>query len=114
MTVSDSTGVEATHLRIAELVQQLYSKNGRKRGQIALQPSPRGTKAKMQISAKSRRILHFRRRRIYRGVEQPGSSSVKPHIAKNQYVLILVQQLYSEIIRSGLWLAGGGTTPACR
>lgn len=26
MTVSDSTGVEATHLRIAELVQQLYSR----------------------------------------------------------------------------------------
>jgi len=27
MTVSDSTGVEATHLRIAELVQQLYSRS---------------------------------------------------------------------------------------
>jgi ribosomal protein L12E/L44/L45/RPP1/RPP2 len=27
MTVSDSAGVEATHLRIAELVQQLYSRS---------------------------------------------------------------------------------------
>jgi hypothetical protein len=40
----------------------------------------------MKIDSTSRPILSFRRLRIDRGVEQPGSSSVKPHIAKNKLV----------------------------
>src|SRR5947209_2534815 len=79
----------------APAVQQLYSKKRRKRGQKERQRRPRCPKAKMRFISKSRQILHFRRRRIYRGVEQPGSSSVRPHIAKNQCVLILFQQPYS-------------------
>jgi hypothetical protein len=50
----------------------------------------------MQIDSTSRPILSFRRLRIDRGVEQPGSSSVKPQHSKNQLVLTLVQQLYSK------------------
>src|SRR5258708_4495658 len=81
-----------------ENVQQPYSKKRRNRSQIGLQRHPRRTKAKMQIASKSRRILHSRRRRIYRGVEQPGSSSGKSHHSRNQLVLTLVQQLYSNKI----------------
>jgi hypothetical protein len=54
----------------------------------------------MTIRSTSRPVLNFRRFRIDRGVEQPGSSSVKPHIAINQLVLTFVQQLYSRKLRS--------------
>jgi hypothetical protein len=38
-------------------------------------------------------------------VEQPGSSSGTPHIAKNQLVLNFVQQLYSKNThQAGAWL----------
>jgi len=77
-------------------VQQLYSRMRRKKAKMGLLGSPSGAKAKIRISAKSRRILHFRRRRISREVEQPGSSSVNSHIAINQLVLTCVQQLYSK------------------
>jgi hypothetical protein len=63
--------------------------------QIMAERSTKRNKAKMQIRSTSRQILDDRRLRIYRGVEQPGSSSVNTHIAKNQLVLTLVQQLYS-------------------
>src|SRR5689334_13959360 len=79
------------------IVQQPYSKKGRTRGQKRSQGIPRLRKAKMRFTSKSRQVLHFRRRRIYRGVEQPGSSSVRTHIAKNQLVLTFIQQLYSRI-----------------
>lgn len=80
-----------------ETVQQRYSKKRRNPAQIGLQGPLRRIKAKVKIPSTSRPILNFRRRRIDRGVEQPGNWSVRPHIAKNQLVLKFVQQWYSRI-----------------
>src|ERR1700756_318452 len=72
-----------------KFVQQPYSKNRRIGRQMGLRRATRRLKEKMQNASKSRPVLHFRRWRIDRGVEQPGSSSVRPHIAKNQCVFAI-------------------------
>ena len=91
-----------------EIVQQLYSKTGETRRQIGLQRATKGHQGENANRTKSRQILHLRRRRIYRGVEQPGSSSVRPqHIVKINSFSPTVQQLYSKIA-SNLASSGAG------